>query len=77
MEHSGNIPIFNIPGTLFWEYSTEFHRELFPNIPGIYHGNVPRIFHEHIFVRWVRAFFFKNQGNFFNFQKRVGEASQP
>ena len=53
MEHSGNIPIFNIPGTLFWEYSPEFHRELFPNIPGIYHGNVPRIFHEHIFARSV------------------------
>ena len=52
MEHSGNIPIFNIPGTLFWEYSPEFHRELFPNIPGIYQGNVPRIFHEHIFARW-------------------------
>ena len=43
MEHSGNILIFNIPGTLFWEYSSEFHRELFPNILGIYHGNVPRI----------------------------------
>ena len=53
MEHSGNIPIFNIPRTLFWEYSPEFHRELFPNTPGIYHGNVPRKFHEHIFARWV------------------------
>ena len=40
MEHSGNIPIFNVPGTLFWEYSPEFHREPFPNIPGIYHGNI-------------------------------------
>ena len=29
MEHSGNIPIFNVPGTLFWGYSPEFHRELF------------------------------------------------
>ena len=36
MEHSGNIPIFNIPKTLFWEYSPEFHMELFPNILGIY-----------------------------------------
>ena len=53
MEHSGNITIFNIPGTLFWEYSPEFHRELFPNIPRICHGNVPRIFHKHIFARWV------------------------
>ena len=53
MEHSGNIPIFNIPGTLFWEYSPEFHWELFPNIQGIYHGNITRIFHEHIFARWV------------------------
>ena len=53
MEHSGNIPIFNIPGTLFWEYSPEFQRELFPNIPGKYFGNVPRTFHEHIFARWV------------------------
>ena len=34
MDHSGNIPIFNIPGTLFWECSPEFHRELFPNISG-------------------------------------------
>ena len=53
MEHSGNIPIFNILGIFFWEYSPEFHIELFPNIPGIYHGNVPQIFQEHIFVRWV------------------------
>ena len=27
--------------------------ELFPKLPGLYHGNVPRIFHEHnIFGRW-------------------------
>ena len=51
MEHSGNIPIFNFPGTLFWEYSPEFHRELFPNISGIYHRNVPQIFREHIYAR--------------------------
>ena len=51
MEHSGNIPIFNIPVTLFWEYSPEFHRERFLNIPGIYHGNVHE-FHEHVFARW-------------------------
>ena len=52
MEHSGNIPTFNIPGTFLREYSPEFHSERFRNIPGIYHGNVPRIFHEHIFARW-------------------------
>ena len=53
MEYSGNIPIFNIPGTLFWEYSPEFHKELFPNIPTIYHGIVPRIFDQHIYAPWV------------------------
>ena len=31
---------------IIWEYSSEFHRELFPNILEIYHRNVPRIFHE-------------------------------
>ena len=31
---------------IIWEYSPEFHRELFPNILRIYHGNVPRILHE-------------------------------
>ena len=50
MEHSVNIPIFNIHGTLFWEYSLEFHREPLANIQRIYHGNVPRIFREHIFA---------------------------
>ena len=49
-EHSpGNIRIFNIPGICLREYSPEFHRECFPNIPGIHHGNVPRIFQENIF----------------------------
>ena len=38
---------------IIWGYSPEFYRELFPNIPGIYHGNVPRIFHENIFARYV------------------------
>ena len=52
MEHSGNIPIFHVPGTLFLVYSPELHRELSPNIPEIYHGNVPRIFHEHLFAWW-------------------------
>ena len=37
---------------IIWEYSAEFHRELFPNILGIYHGNVPQIFPKHIFARW-------------------------
>ena len=48
----GNISILNIFGILFWEYSPEFHGELFPNIRGIYHGNIPQIFHKYIFVRW-------------------------
>ena len=39
--------------SIIWEYSPEFHSELFPNILGLYHGNVPRIFHEHIVARWV------------------------
>ena len=51
MEHSGNIPISSIPRTLLWEYSPKFYSEFFQNIPGIYHGNVPRIFREHIFAR--------------------------
>ena len=55
MEHLGKVPIFNIPGTLFWEYFPEFHRELFLNIPEIYHGIVPRIFHEHIFALWEES----------------------
>ena len=50
MEHSVNISIFNIPRTLFWEYSPEFHRERFPNILGIHHENVPQIFHKHVFA---------------------------
>ena len=50
MEHSGNIPIFNIPGTL---YFGNIPRNFIGNWePGIYHENVPRIFHEHIFARW-------------------------
>ena len=53
MENSGNIPIFNIP---------EHYLEIFPGISqgtfseysgNIYHGIVPRIFHEHVFARWV------------------------
>ena len=63
MEHSGNISIFNIPGTFPREYSPEFHRELFPNIPRIYHGNVPRIFHEHIFAHW-EVLYDKNHADF-------------
>ena len=31
---------------IIWKYSLEFHREHFPNILGINHGNVPRIFHK-------------------------------
>ena len=54
MEHSGNIPIFNILGTLFGGFFLEFHRGLFPNIPVICHGNVPQIFHELIFARWEK-----------------------
>ena len=51
----GNIRIFNIPGTFLREYSLDFHRGRFQNIPGIYHGSVPRIFLEHIFARWAVA----------------------
>ena len=51
MEHLRNIPIFNIPGTLIWEYSLEFHTERSPNIPEIYYGNISQIFHEHIYVQ--------------------------
>ena len=40
MEHSGYI-LYSIFSEHFWEYSPEFPCELFPNIPGIYHGNVP------------------------------------
>ena len=39
MEQSENIPIFNIPKTLF------------RNILGISYGNVPQVFYEHIFAR--------------------------
>ena len=35
---------------IIWEYSLEFHRKLFPNILGIYHGNVPQVFYKYIFV---------------------------
>ena len=34
------------------EYSPEFHTEPFLDIPGTYHGKVPKIFHEYIFERW-------------------------
>ena len=47
-----NIRIFNVPGTFLREYSLECHRERFPNIQGIYHGNVPQLFHKYIFARW-------------------------
>ena len=51
-KHSGNIPIFNILGTLFGNIPG-ISQGTFPHIPGIYYGNVPRIFHEHIFAWWV------------------------
>ena len=35
------------------QYSPEFHGELFTNILGIYHANVPRIFNKHIFPQRV------------------------
>ena len=38
---------------IIWEYFREVHKELFPNIPGMHHGNVQRIFHEHIFTQWA------------------------
>ena len=53
MEQSRNITIFNILGTFFSEYFSDFHWGFFPNILGISQGNVPQIFLEHIFARWV------------------------
>ena len=53
MEQAENIPVFNIPGKLFQNISRDFNRDFFPNILGISHWNVPRTFHEHIFVQWV------------------------
>ena len=50
MEQQGNIPIFSIPREIISEYSPEFHWEFFPNILGISQGNLPGIFHEHIFA---------------------------
>ena len=45
MDHSGNIPIIDIFGTLFGN----IHRNFTGNIIlGIYHGNVQRIFHEYL-----------------------------
>ena len=52
MEHSGNIPIFNIPGTLFGNISRNFKGNFFSDILGIYHGNIPLIFYEYIFPQW-------------------------
>ena len=49
------IFLYSIFPNITWEYSPIFHRERFLNIPGIYHGNVPQIFHQHIFARWGAA----------------------
>ena len=51
MSH-GTIRLFNIPETLFWNYSPEFYWELFPNAMGLSHGNVPPTFREYIFSQW-------------------------
>ena len=53
MEQSGNIPIFNIPGTLFRNIPENFIWNIFRNIVEIFHGNVPQIFRKHTFARWV------------------------
>ena len=50
MEDSGNISIFNIPGTLFGIIPQNFLGNFFSNIPRIYNGDVPGIFHEYIFA---------------------------
>ena len=55
MEQPGNIPMFNIPGTLLRNFPQNFIENYFQNILGISQGNVPRIFHEDIFARWVAA----------------------
>ena len=52
MEQSENVPIFKIPGTLYSNIPQNFIGNFFPNILGISHGYVPRIFYEHMFVRW-------------------------
>ena len=55
MKQPGNIPIFNIPGTLCRDIPRNFIGNFFPNILGIFKGNVRRIFQEHIFAWWVTA----------------------
>ena len=50
------IPIgISLYSIFIWEYPPDFHSKLLRNIPGIYHGNVPLIFHEHIFARCVNV----------------------
>ena len=54
MEEPGNFPMFIFPGQFFGIFFG-ISLGIFPNIPGISQGNTPRIFHEHIFARWVTA----------------------
>ena len=47
-----------------WNNQGIFLREIFPNILGIYHGNVPRIFREHILGlgsnnAWITAIYLR------------------
>ena len=44
MEQPGNIPIFNIPGTLFRNIPRNFIGNFFQNILRISQGNVARIY---------------------------------
>ena len=54
MKQSGSIPTFSISGTLFGNIARNFIENFFTNILGVYHGNIPRTFHKHIFARWER-----------------------
>ena len=56
------------------EYSPEFHWEFFRNILGISYGNVPQIFYEHIFARWVTPLdlVLKNAGSLYILTRDFG-----
>ena len=55
MEELENTSIFNIPGTLFWNIPRNFIGNFSLNILEKSQGNVPRIFHEHIFAWWEKS----------------------
>ena len=55
MEVLENTSIFNIPGILFWNIPRNFIGNFSLNILEKSQGNVPRIFHEHIFAWWEKS----------------------